>query len=148
MGYNRMAFASFANVEERYSVSKQSFIWLITCQYLSTSVMALTLGGNGDMQKSINSSRRLGLLPTWTTWGTHSAAASTWPALLCCCKPGWSHMRLECNLWCIGNHLTTPSAAIIHQAWIIYLYFLTTSYYNLYSSSRYDSVFWPTKIFV
>ena len=85
--------------------------------------MAVTLGGNGEVQKSINSSWRLGLSLTWTTLGTHSAAARTWPAILYCCKPGWSHLRLESNLWLIGNRLTAPLAAAIHQAWIISLIF-------------------------
>ena len=107
--------------------------------------MAVTLGGNGDMQKSINASWRLGLSPSWTTGGTHSAAASTWPAILYCCKPGWSHLRLESNLWLIGNHLTAPLAAAIHQAWIVSLNVLTSSDNNPSSSSRYDSVLWPTK---
>ena len=52
-GITKMAFASFSNVDWRYSVSKQSLIWLIACQHLSNSVVAVTLGGNGDVQKSI-----------------------------------------------------------------------------------------------
>ena len=105
-------------------------------------MMAVTLGGIGNMQKSINSSWRLGLSPTWTTSRTHSAAATADQPY---CKPGWSHLRLKSNLWLIGNHLTAPLAAAIYQAWIVTLNFLTSSDVNPSSPSRYDSMLWPTK---
>ena len=54
-GITRTAFASFANVVA--IVSFQAVFDLANYMpILSTSVMAMTIGGNGNMQKSINSS--------------------------------------------------------------------------------------------